>query len=154
MFLLNEKQELFLRTICLTVVLATVFAAAGCAEKKGDVSGQVSFDGAPLPSGKITFICEGGNKPVLSADIRDGSYEIKDVPLGLVKITVATYKASQAVARPPGLGPTKRPGGEETSTTTPEKYVPIPLRYAQAEGSKLTFDVKPGTQEHDIPLTP
>jgi hypothetical protein len=32
--------------------------AAGCAESKGDVSDQVTFKGPPLPSGKVTFLCE------------------------------------------------------------------------------------------------
>jgi hypothetical protein len=158
MFFALAKPFCFLRTIRLTVALPLLLAGvAGCAESKGDVSGKVSFTGSPLPAGKITFICEGGNKPVLSADIREGKYEIKGVPVGPVKITVATYKPSKAVDRPPGLGPTKRPGTNETppaSPTPPEKYVAIPPRYGQADRSNLTYDVKPGDQEHDIPLTP
>jgi hypothetical protein len=134
--------------------LFLVCCASGCGEAKGDVSGQVSFKGSPLPAGKVTFICEGGNKPVLSADIREGKYEIKGVPVGPVTITVATYKPSKTVDRPPGLGQTYRQGTEEKPPAPPEKYVEIPARYGQADRSKLSYDVKPGIQDYDIPLTP
>jgi hypothetical protein len=150
----SEKLRPFIRANRLIVVLTLILAtASGCAEKKGDVSGQVSFNGLSLPSGKITFLCEGGDKPVFSANIRDGRYELKGMPVGPVKITVTTYKPSQAVDRPPGIGPTKRPGSEETPAQ-PEKFVEIPQRYGQVELSNLSYDVKPGVQDHDIPLTP
>jgi hypothetical protein len=158
MLFAHEKRFFFLRTCRLTVALTLLLAAAaGCAESRGDVSGQVSFKDSPLPAGKITFICAGGNKPVLSANIREGRYEIKGIPIGPVQITVATFKPSKAADRPPGLGPTARPGTGETPPappTPPEKYVAIPPRYGQPDQSKLTYDVKPGYQEHDIPLTP
>lgn len=143
------------RTICSTTVLCvSIFAASGCSEPKGNVSGVVKFDGSPLPSGKITFICEGGDKPVFSSDIRDGRYEIKGMPVGAAKITVATYKPSAPVERPPGLGPTTRPGTDETSKAPPAKFVEIPSRYGRADSSNLDYTVKPGDQEHEIPLTP
>lgn len=154
MFFAQEKPFFFLRTIRLTVVAALLFAVVGCAEKKGDVSGNVTFNGSPLPAGKVTFICEGGDKPVFSASIREGKYEIKGLPVGPVKITVATYKPSQAVERPPGLGKTQRPGTEESQPAPPEKYVEIPQRYGLADGSNLSYEVKPGSQEYDIPLAP
>jgi hypothetical protein len=147
------KPVPFFRMMKLLVVLLLLFSASGCAEKKGDVSGQVTFNGSPLPAGKITFLCEGGDKPVFSANIRDGRYEIKGMPAGPVKITVATYKPTKAVDRPPGMGPTKRPDSEETQAQ-PEKYVEIPQRYSQVELSNLSYDVKAGVQEHNIPLTP
>src|ERR1700722_3455224 len=96
----HGKPLFLLRTIRLGVVLSLLLVGvSGCAEKKGDVSGLVSFNGSPLPAGKITFICEGGDKPVLIADIRDGKYEIKGIPVGTVKITVATHKPSKAGER-------------------------------------------------------
>jgi hypothetical protein len=155
MLLVHVKPCFVPRTIRRTMVLPLMLSAvAGCAETQGDVSGQVSFKGSPLPAGKVTFLCEGGAKPVLTANIREGKYEIKGVPVGPVKITVATYKPSKGVERPPGLGPTARPGPEEAPPSPPEKYVAIPLRYGHANESQLTCDVKAGTQEHDIALTP
>jgi hypothetical protein len=155
MFFAHEKPFVLFRTIRLTVGLTLLLAAnAGCGEMKGRVSGQVSFNGSPLPAGKITFICEGGNKPVLSADIREGKYEIKEVPVGSVKITVATYKPSGTVERPHGLGPTKRPGTDNTPPAPPQEYVAIPPHYGQPDRSNLAYDVKAGDQEHDIRLTP
>ena len=153
MLFASRKPLPFFRMMKLMIVLMLLLAVSGCAEKKGDVSGQVSFNGSPLPSGKITFLCYGGDKPVFSADIHDGRYQLKGVPVGPVKITVATYKPTKAVDWPPGMGPTKRPSSDETPAQ-PEKYVEIPQRYGQVELSNLTYDVKPGVQEHDIPLTP
>jgi hypothetical protein len=152
----SGNRFVILRTIWLGVALTAILGAvAGCGERKGVVTGQVTFKDSPLPDGKITFICEGGDKPALSANIRDGSYEIKGVPVGLVRITVATYKPSAAGERPPGIGgPTKRPGSDEAPPTPPGKYVEIPLRYGQPDQSNLTFDVKTGANEHNIALTP
>jgi hypothetical protein len=136
------------------VLIVVLGVVTGCSEPKGNIGGKVIFDGSPLPSGKVTFICEGGDKPVLMADIRDGKYELKGLPVGPVKITVATYKPSPKVDRPPGLGPTRRPDTDDMPPVSPEKFVAIPVRYSQAETSGLTYTVKPGDQEYDIPLAP
>jgi hypothetical protein len=123
--------------------------AVGCGGGKGTVSGQVRFRGQPLPSGRVTFVCEGGDRPVLTADVRDGTYTISGAPVGPVKIAVATYQVKTTPVPnmprdvlPPGGGPAAPPG----------KYVAIPARYADPERSGLSSTVRRGDQSHDIDL--
>jgi hypothetical protein len=132
----------------LVVLLA---AAAGCGGRKGDVAGQVNYGGSPLLEGKVTFVCEGGDKPVLQTSIRDGRYELKGVPAGPVKVTVATYPPAVTVAPPPGMGSGKVPGREQPQ---PGRYVKIPERYSRIDQSDLGFIVQPGSQVHNINLEP
>jgi hypothetical protein len=144
-----------LRPLGLGLGVAVLLLAAGCGEPKGNVSGQVRYEGKPLPDGKITFLCEGGSKPVVSAHIQDGKYEVKGAAAGPVKITVATYPPGQQVAPPPGMGGMKPPERQPPAPAPrPDSYWPIPRRYSQFDQSNLDYIVKPGHQVHDIDLTP
>jgi hypothetical protein len=126
-------------------------AALGCGGRTGDVSGQVRFKGEPLPSGRVTFVCEGGDKPVLTADVRDGAYTIKGAPVGRCKIAVATFEAktTRVPHMPANVSP---PGGAAAAAAG--KYVKIPTRYHDPEQSGLEYTVRAGGQPHDIELTP
>jgi hypothetical protein len=69
------------------VVLAAL-TAAGCG-RTGKVSGTVTFQGKPLPGGKIIFYSEEG-RPSGTGFIEDGRYEVADAPVGPCKIVVST----------------------------------------------------------------
>ncbi|MBN9120713.1 MAG: hypothetical protein J0I06_16450, partial [Planctomycetes bacterium] len=64
---------------------------SGCGGGIGNVSGEVKFNGQPLQNGRVTFVCSGGAKPALSAEIKDGRYAIANVPAGPVEVTVETF---------------------------------------------------------------
>jgi hypothetical protein len=141
--------------LCLCGALLT----AGCGGGKGVVSGKVSYQGKPVSVGSVSFILEGGG--VMSSPIEeDGSYTIRNVPPGTVKITVETTSA-----RPPSMQGS--PGGKggppefmmkyvkEKDPKLAErgkKYVPIPEQYSDPAKSNLTFVVKSGKQQHDVDL--
>ena len=133
----------------LLLLVPLVFAFAGCGAKPGSISGKVLFKGAPLPSGRIVFICDGGDKPVLMADIVEGVYSIPAAPVGDCKITVATYETKvtavpnmpKDAASPPGGGP-KQAG----------KFVAIPAKYGDPAQSGLTHRIVSGEQPYDIEL--
>jgi hypothetical protein len=126
-----------------------VLAFVGCGAKPGSISGKVLFKGSPLPSGRVVFICDGGEKPVLMADIVEGVYSIPAAPVGDCKITVATYETKvtavpnmpKDAASPPGGGP-KQTG----------KYVAIPAKYGDPAQSGLTYRIQSGEQVKDIDL--
>src|SRR5437867_840717 len=69
-----------------------LLALFGCNDGRratGTVTGTVSYQGKPLPTGKVSFY--GPNDQVASAFIEeDGSYEAQSVPLGAVKVAVST----------------------------------------------------------------
>jgi len=63
---------------CAVLVAFALLACAGCGGDLGyDISGKVTFDGKPIPQGKIYFSPDGAknNKGGTGyADIKDGSY--------------------------------------------------------------------------------
>jgi hypothetical protein len=127
------------------------FTASGCGAK-GDVSGQVKVNGEPLPSGRITFQVQEGKKEVLDSLIRNGSYEIPNVPTGEVKVKVESFQPRQADLSkvPKDLG-IKRDQGDP-SAAEPGKYIPILPRYADFAKSGLSYVVTKGPQSKDFDL--
>jgi hypothetical protein len=139
--------------------LCGMLLAAGCAGGKGVVSGKVSYQGKPVRAGTVSFVPQGGG--VMSSPIEeDGSYTIRNVPVGTVKITVETESA-----RPPALQSgrggeapefmrkyVKEKNPELASPERAKRFVPIPKQYSDADKSNLTYEVKSGKQEHDIDL--
>jgi hypothetical protein len=117
---------------------ASLVMLSGCDKGTGEVSGTVTYNGAPLPGGIVTFIAENGRvEPARIGE--DGSYKVTNVPVGPVRITVTTPAPLQF----PGREPQELLG----------KYVAIPKRYGEAEDSGFTFEVKKGSQRYDLPLS-
>src|SRR5262249_35191342 len=107
-----------------------------------------------LTAGTVMFY--GKDNLTASASIgTDGTYVMNDAPLGDVKVTVTVQ------APPMGMKHLKDAPGSpvmpgETAPTAgkiPKEIVPIPDRYSKPDTSGLTFAVKKGEQEYDIPLT-
>jgi hypothetical protein len=131
-------------------------ALSGCSSS-GGVSGTVYLDDKPLKGGTVVFIGTEG-KPSARADIEEnGSYKIPKIAAGKVKITVDTSwlnKGNQARV-PKGKFPTDMPnpynrGGKKDLSA---RYVEIPEDYANPDKTSLTYDVKGGSQTHDIKLS-
>ena len=139
-----------MRSLHNPVLVLLALAAVGCGGR-GDVSGRVLYKGAPLPAGRVTFVCEGGTKPALTSEIRDGAYTIPGAPVGAVKIGVATFRVNKTRVPNMPKEASSPPGGEEQS---PGAYVAIPPRYADPGTSGLTYTVQRGSQTHDIDLAP
>jgi hypothetical protein len=109
------------------------------------VSGTVTYQGKPLPSGTVQFT--GNNNLGDSAVIQpDGTYTAGKVPLGAVKVTVTTNAGG------PGSGTMKPPGGDLPGMPATPQAVPIPTKYKDTGTSGLGLEVKPGRQTYDIPL--
>lgn len=139
--------------------LFSITALGGCAAGKGDVSGQVLYRNQPLPSGRVTFVCQTGPKEVFSAEIVKGQYTISGIPTGPVKITVETYPPAPAATLPRkipgGIPPDIKGMPQPGAPPSPEeKLVAIPPHYGNLEQSRLTYTVTAGEQKHDITLQP
>jgi hypothetical protein len=138
-------------------LLVVACAVIGCDSATATVSGKVSYNGTTLKGGNVQFITADGH--AFHADINeDGGYTILKATPGTVKITVET----QSLAPPPsGVAPPpyKPPPGAGTGSYTPpdpaanaKRYVQIPDIYSDAKTTTLTYTVKPGSQQYDIPL--
>jgi hypothetical protein len=115
------------------------------------VKGNVSFDGKPLPGGRVTFLCDGEGRPALSGKISaDGSYEISHLPVGHARVAVQTFEPQQKPT--PEFDPTT---GKEVPTDWEDTgpFVPIPQRYGDPRTSALEHTIAPGRQTFDIRLT-
>src|SRR5204862_378695 len=56
-------------------------AAVGCGESRVEVSGEVTFDGKPVPAGRIYFnpdFTKGNDGPQGYADIKDGKFDTRN----------------------------------------------------------------------------
>jgi hypothetical protein len=110
-----------------------VWLAIGCgAPPMAEVSGEVTYNGEPLPTGTIAFMTDDvpNRYQIATTIIRNGRYFLPKVACGNVRITVNT---------PPN---TKR-----------EPSIEIPKDFADMEKSGLTYTVKPESQTFDIKLS-
>ena len=140
------------------LVLGLLVLSAGCGpnyKARATVKGKVTLDGKNLTTGTVMFY--GKDNLTGSAPIgTDGRYVMNDAPLGDVQVTVSVSKVP-----PMGLGHLKdapkgpvMPGeSAPTAGKIPSQIVFIPDKYAKVESSGLTYVVKKGEHEFDIPLT-
>jgi hypothetical protein len=165
----------------LGLLLLLFSAVTGCGWEKGKVSGQVLFQGKPLPGGVVTFRpVDTSLNPVTAVINQDGNYEAT-VPAGECKISVDNRALEGPGARSVGAGGAPEVGGgrrggppkgvavgppkgaiEEATKdkkmpgVSSEKpagtYVPIPKPYYDPETSGLSLTVKAGSQTHNIEL--
>jgi hypothetical protein len=123
--------------------------AADRKDETGTITGKVTFRGKPLPGGTIAFHPSRG-KPLVGKIRPDGTYTVKDVPVGKVRVTVETEsvrpKPKVPSSIPPGSGEPIPKRGKEP------KYARIPDKYAKPETSGLTCDVRGGNQTLDLAL--
>ena len=130
------------------LVAALVVIIAGCngsGEPTGTVTGRVTFEGAPLSEGTVSFSSEGGSSIVASAVVQsDGAYVLE---LGEdARIPIGQYKVSVHPPAPP-FDPAN-PAPLEI-----KEYPNIPPRYRDPASSPLQVDIVEGKQEWDFDLT-
>ena len=134
---------------------------AGCSSY-GTITGKVTYQGKPLPSGTVTFVPEQGGQAVTS-DIRDGEYKVTKISPGPAKIAVSTPSRPGEIAsfikkmqpspeKTEKMAPGKSPPAGFDKSAEPPKPVPIPNKFNDPNNSGLTYTVKSGSQVHDIDL--
>src|SRR5437868_4602721 len=86
-------------------LLVAALAVAGCGgAKTGEVTGTVTVDGQPPPTGSsITFIPADGRSPSAGATIEAGKYSAK-VQAGPAKVQVRVPKFASGKTGQPGPG--------------------------------------------------
>lgn len=145
--------------------------ALGCGGPgEGAVSGQVLFDGKPLPGGRLTFRPGDPRQNAVSAEIDERGNFQAVLPAGEVSICIDNRELEPPprliAAVPPGLSPEfqKALASSKVSRIEPPtpaaaaqeqpagRYVKIPERYYTIEDSQLKFTVAPGEQRQNIEL--
>ena len=118
------------------LLLGMVLLAAGCGRSKGadagggpaEVSGRVWFNGQPLPGGMVRFMATGDESSASVLINPDGTYRLRNVPVGKVKICVDTSPLRRLQATP----------------------IHVPEKYWSFKKTDLTYKVRPGPQTYDI----
>lgn len=138
----------------LSLSIATLILCVGCGAPTGRITGTVTFDGKPLPAGRITFLCFGEGRPVLSSPIADGRYLMEAVPVGGARIAVETFNTEAFRQPKPAPGVPAITLSPAFMIGPPGPYVKIPDRYRHPDDSGLSLDIQGGNQVHDIALVP
>jgi hypothetical protein len=128
------KHFLFL-TLCSTIL--------GCGSPLYNLSGQVTFDGSPLPNGRISFICDGADKPVRSSEIQQGAYYVTGLPEGDAKVIIETFNRR---ADPVPGGPPPEPVPKDY------KFIAIPKHYADSQKSGLKVKIQADLKNKNFDL--
>jgi hypothetical protein len=125
------------------VVLAALVGCGGPYD--ATVSGEVTLDGNPVPTGAIAFIPSSGGPPAYAQIDQSGKYEVftgkeQGLPSGAYSATV--------VSREPPASERSKLGGP------PPPGKPItPVWYQNPSTSGLSYTVEPGNNEINIELS-
>ncbi len=145
-----------------TLVIAILFAglAAGCGGDvpRSTVTGTIKYQGKPLRDAAVVFLASDNRTHALMLDA-EGRYRVDGVARGPIRVVVQPEPESAASSRPEKIGPSR--GGDEAAKDAarvpalppPTKAgPPLAAKYAKAETSGLSFDLKEPTQEWSIDL--
>jgi len=131
------------RFCCLGLVLPLFLIVPGCQKNSGPnlatVTGVVTVDGNPLPSGQIVFHDPQGQIGSSAGQILQGRYTTTCPPI-VMRVEITDYRDVE------GKFDESNPGAK---VPLREQY--LPARYN--EQSELTADVKEGRNQLDFPLT-
>ena len=138
--------------------------SAGCSSK-GTVSGKVTVNDEPVRRGTVTFTADSDKPWASSVSIgEDGSYTIINAPPGPMKITVASADSNprlRAKFKDRKGAAAKDENTDDMPQSVRNRFNPdasgpagpsVPKKYNDAETSGLTYEVKPGKQEHNLQL--
>jgi hypothetical protein len=145
------------------LVGAGLLALGGCGNPLGKISGQVTLNGEPVRAARVTAYNEKGEL-LAQALIIDGKYELANLPLGSVVLTVEThtpdgqaitnyrpsrdYEKALPVHVKQELQKKQREGQE-----LPATLQPVPLKYTSTRESDLRVTIAKGNVEYDIAMT-
>ncbi len=129
------------------VVAFLTISMAGCGSRKVDVTGRVTYNGAPLakPGGKIIFVGPDDTQTVASIEL-DGAYRAAGVSAGMNKVAVfypnPEFKTGKVL-----------PGHKKHGEPPPVLAAPFltPPDYASAENSGISVQLD-NNKDFDVPL--
>ena len=125
-------------------VLAGAAALVGCSNEPDlvEVTGTVSFEGAPIEDGAIRFYPADGKNPA-GGTIKDGKYTATKVPVGASKVVISGAKVVSK----------KKIYNTPNSPEMPVTAELLPDKYSKTEKTGLTYEVKRGANEKNWELT-
>jgi hypothetical protein len=134
---------MFGRILSLAILCTALALLPGCGSGGSEtaVTGAVTYNGAPVESGVITFSPIGGGTS-FGAKIEGGKYRPDKVYSGEYRVMIM---ATQSASAPRSREEAQQQGASPTKTPN---YIP-----ENAEGNGQTVEIKPGDQTLDFALT-
>lgn len=130
-----------------TVSFATgaCLALAGCGPGVGDLNGKVTFENKPVCSGSV--LVQGSDGIVKGGEIKpDSTYRIEGIAAGAVKVSLNSPDPGEMKVA------MRKKDQEPPAPKDRSKWFAIPEDYADFDKSGLTFNLKRGSNNWDIPL--
>jgi hypothetical protein len=119
--------------------------AGGDATPRFEVTGSVTYDGKPVPAGKVYFTPDAGKQnlgPVAEGDIQDGHYDTRKgrgTLGGPVVVRIDGYDGKRTAERPMGAPVFTY----ETKTDLPRESTTKDFAVSAAEAKKITVPSGP-----------
>ena len=131
---------------CLCVILASCTDGIN---RNGRIAGKVTIDGETVSAGEVRVFGSDGIHSMVGKIRLDGSYEVKEPPLGPCKILVVTSTFKDIPPKSKARGPV-----DYTDPATGEwpVYVATPAKYESLETTDLQFEIKKGENKFDLEL--
>ena len=130
-------------TACVAILVACAeLASLGCGRGGSPVSGAVSFDGAPVENGRISFVPADGKGPTFGGLIEAGRYAVVAPTPGAKVVRVSAVRPTGRKLPPDPLDGGAAPV-DEIAPYIPEQY---------NDRSTLTCDVVAGQNKFDFHL--
>tara|TARA_R110002095_G_scaffold184553_6_gene161758 strand:+ start:5669 stop:6145 length:477 start_codon:yes stop_codon:yes gene_type:complete len=129
----------------LLLLVLSLISLTGCGNAprgipRGDISGEVTFQDAPVTEGVVTFFSD---KTGIAAGTKldnNGSFSIPDgIEVGTYVVTITPPYEEE----PPGLSVVEKPQ---------KKYPDIPVKYRSGETSGLQAKVESGTNHYEFKM--
>jgi hypothetical protein len=152
-----------MRYVRIPALLGLLAVLAGCGgqnkiNRGGEVNGKVTINNKPVTAGRVLLVSADGIHSASGALRGDGTYTVKEPPMGECKIAVETAQFKGAPR------PTTPRGGKARQNSSPGMvlpdssevglaYVAIPAKYEKVDTSGLSYTVPKGNSSHDLPLT-
>jgi hypothetical protein len=129
--------------------LLVILACAGCG-RVGQVAGKVTYRDKPVPDGTVMLLA--GNGQAYDGKIQpDGTFLIRDVPVGTAKVSVTSMASTGEVDKTGNSKGDAR--AKQQSMTKGEPRSRIPSKYGDFAKSGLTVTVEKGaTAQLDLNL--
>jgi hypothetical protein len=148
---------------CYGLAIGLLTALAGCSQRPRsadhvEVTGQVRFQGQPLPGGRVSFVAVNGGFASVGIIDENGHYQI-NAPVGEVEIGVSNQMLHPNRRQRGGRGaeeiasPRQKKAGGQQAQLVKGYWVNIPSSYADPHTSGLNYTVKPEPQTYDIELS-
>jgi hypothetical protein len=157
------------RCLIFGFLFVAIMGTTGCSGGRGNVSGKVTFRGRPVMIGSVVMIAK-DEKPVTGRLEEDGSYSLKDVPVGEVQVGVvsrdpdiaanraramsmiAKYAAKRKAAGKDNARDMPRLEASPASARAKRKWVRLPKDVEFPDRSGITTTIQRGDNTFDVDL--